>query len=205
MAAIDARLAAYAEIERSLIQEFPDAPNGYEGLLNIARDSPPGQAKTIIAGLLAMETAPSEIKTQAVVMQARYALTGRLASEVAPGLPLTPGRETWLYTWSANSRESVALARMLADGKPDAVELVGILLDKEDAAPPPAGGNTGGEQPPPHPPGRLLQDDGALSAALVLTGPGLACAIGEDGRVRTVSLLNEIRAARKAVHNKGRE
>jgi hypothetical protein len=200
--AFDARLAEFAQIERALVAEFPDAPNGYEGLLNIARDSSPKQGAAIVAELLSMETTPSEIKTQAVVMRARYALAGRPVSELAPGLPLAPGKETWLYTWSKSSPESIALARMLADTKPDTVELLGLCLDRE--AEPPLDGSAG-EESASIQPGRLIQDDGTLSAALVLTGPGLVYAIGEGGRIRTVNILNELHAARRSANNEGRE
>lgn len=186
----DGRLAAYANIERSLIQEFSEAPNGYEGLLHIARDSSPEQGAAIIAELLTLEAVPENVKTQAAIMHARYALAGRSLSELAVDFPLTPDAETWLYTYAGNHRDSIVLAKMLADSKPDTVELIGLCLDRPGAVS--SQGNPAGGRPP----GRIIQDDGNFSAALVMTAPGLAYAIGGDGQIRTVNLLSELRAAR---------
>lgn len=186
----DGRLADYANIERSLIQEFSEAPNGYEGLLHIARDSSPEQGAAIVAELLTLEAVPENVKIQAAIMRTRYALAGRSLSELAVDLPLTPDAETWLYTYAGNHQDSIVLAKMLADNKPDTVELIGLCLDRPGVVS--SQGNPAGERPP----GRIIQDGGDFSAALVMTAPGLAYAIGGDGQIRTVNLLSELRAAR---------
>jgi hypothetical protein len=159
-------------------------------LLNIAHDSPPEQGMAIIRELLQMETLPPAIKIRAVILQSRYALPGRLVSELAPGLALTPGRETWLYTWSENNPGNLVLAKMLAGDKPPDVELVGLCLGGETAALTQI--NTGGERPP----GRLVRDDGVMSAHLLMSEAGLAYRVDADGVIRSVSLVRDMRDMR---------
>jgi hypothetical protein len=159
-------------------------------LLNIAHDSPPEQGMAIIRELLQMETLPPAIKIRAVILQSRYALPGRLVSELAPDLTLTPGRETWLYTWSENNPGNLVLAKMLAGDKPPDVELVGLCLDGETVALTQI--NTGGERPP----GRLVRDDGVMSAHLLMSEAGLAYRVDADGVIRSVSLMRDMRDMR---------
>jgi hypothetical protein len=181
----DKRLAAYAEIERSLIDEFPDAVNGYEGLLNIACDSPESEGMPMVQELLRMENIPAEIKTKAAFMQARYDLLGRMLSEIAPGMGLTAGKEMWIYSWAQESDGSRALGEHLNEMKPGNVELVAFCLDAPNA------GNTLENAVKEFPPGRLIHDDGVMGTDLVMNEPGLVYAISAEGKIRTINVLNE--------------
>ena len=78
------RLAAIEQIERSLIREFPTAPNGYEALVQVARYYDDQKGKALAEEVAGMADAPAAVKTAAAGLLARYALDGAVLGELLP-------------------------------------------------------------------------------------------------------------------------
>ncbi|WP_342750654.1 hypothetical protein [Termitidicoccus mucosus] len=191
--AFDAYLAECEQVERALIEEFPDAPNGYEGLLCIARDSSQERGAAIVAELMEMKNLPLHLINECRIMQKRYGLTGRRLTGL---LPLTDGKETWIYSWSKDAIGGAMAVKALAERFPGK-EFVGICLDKDTEAARRAA-ETGG------PPGQQVYDaSGEIAAELGLTSPALLYIADESGCIRSVSGMNEARRLVSALPKAG--
>jgi hypothetical protein len=189
----DAYLAECEQVERALIEEFPGAPNGYEGLLCIARDSSQERGAAIVAELMEMKNLPLHLINECRIMQKRYGLTGRRLTGL---LPLTDGKETWIYSWSKDAIGGAMAVKALAERFPGK-EFVGICLDKDTEAARRAA-ETGG------PPGQQVYDaSGEIAAELGLTSPALLYIADESGCIRSVSGMNEARRLVSALPKAG--
>jgi hypothetical protein len=179
----DDYLAECEQVERSLIKEFPDAPNGYEGLLCIARDSPQERGAAIVAELMEMENLPAHLMNECRIMQKRYGLIGRRLTGL---LPLAEGKETWIYGWSKDAIGGMMAVKTLAGCFLEKA-FVGICLDKDTEA---ARRTAETEEPP----GQQVYDaSGEIAAELGLTAPMLLYIADEAGHIRSVSGMNEAR------------
>jgi hypothetical protein len=111
------RLKAIEQVARVLARDFPDQPQGFESLLNVAiTDRDETNAKKIAADLLALP-APTAVKAEARKLSDRFALVGKPleaelqgANELATKASLAGGRPTVVYTWSKRNPGSLALA-----------------------------------------------------------------------------------------------
>ena len=136
-----AKFAAYADLARKLIAEFPAQPEPYASLLALAEDSP----DTGAAGQLAMELldskAPDPIKTGAGNLLDREAMVGTpvdLSATDDQGRPLTlaqfRGKVVVLYTWTGRVNGSAGwVQRFLAQGNTQVV-FVGLNFDPDPTA-----------------------------------------------------------------------
>ncbi len=136
-----AKFAAYADLARKLIAEFPNQTEPYASLLALAEDSP----ETGAAGPLAIELmdskAPDAIKAAASRILDREAMVGTpldLAATSSTGQPLTlskfRGKVVVLYTWTGRATGSSGwVQRLIAQGNTQVV-FVGLNLDADSAA-----------------------------------------------------------------------
>jgi hypothetical protein len=127
-------LAAEESLTRSLIQEFPNQPGGYDSLMGIARDSTPERGQVIARDILAMRTATPKSKTDAQRLLDRYALVGKPIApilEKAGATSLMSGTDpkvTVVYTWKSSTSQSLSLAGRMATQAPKA-RFIGVCLD----------------------------------------------------------------------------
>jgi len=172
--AIPAELtAALEKTTRQLVAEFPDAPAGYESLLNLAKDSTPDRAKAIFGDLMEMP-APEAVKLEAADWLERYALVGRPLADLAKPalgsdlrLERARGGIIVIYAWSVGDNTSVELAKQIGSIQMPGLTLFGVNLDEPAA----------GQQ--------------AKEMAALLPGEQLVLGKGTDTALAKVLLLNE--------------
>lgn len=134
----EARLEAFEVVARNLIREFPDVPDGYESLFGIA-SSRSEQAAVGVAEELLASPAPEHVKQRAAALLQRHSMLGQGIAEALATAPpearatFEPlrGRRVVIYSWTARSPASVALAKKLAQELPADIGLVGVSLDKD--------------------------------------------------------------------------
>lgn len=136
----EGRLAAAAQVARSLAVEFPGQPQGYTSLLGVAQSS--NDAKyVVLVREVADSTAPAAVKAQAHALLRRQALlnqslagmlTGTKADALQAGLQ--SNRPTIIYTWASGNQSSIALAQYLAGRDLAKVNVVGLNLDTDVVA-----------------------------------------------------------------------
>jgi hypothetical protein len=197
-------LGSCEQIERALVAEFPELPNGYEGLLGVARDSGDEAGRAIVRELLKMDAVPEAVRERAQVLLDRYALIGGALDKVLPAESLKERKKDdgagkpgpiVVYAWATWSRGSIAFGRMLSETAPAGTRLIGINLDADSAAAREAASKE-------KLPGEILYDadaKGALARDLAMNSAPLAYTADADGRVLSVSAVHDLaRAARKA-------
>jgi len=136
-----AKFAAYADLARKLIAEFPNQAEPYASLLALAEDSPAMGAAGQLAIELMDSKAPDTIKAAASRILDREAMVGTpldLPATDGKGQPLTlaqfRGKVVVLYTWTGRINGSADwVQRMLAQGNAQVV-FVGLNLDSDTGA-----------------------------------------------------------------------
>jgi len=200
----DGRLAAYEQAVRGLTAEFPELPNGYESLVQIAKDSSDAKAQAIARNVLGLAAAPATVKAEAQILLDRHALVGRPVAELvrpilgaANPIERAKGRPLVLYSWATFAAGSHALAADLAARTPAGVALVGLCLDFRDLAPAKALATAQKL------PGEQLYDwlgrRGEVAERLKLTDPALAFVIDAGGIIRAVSAQRDLPATLAAL------
>lgn len=195
-----ARLAAYEEVARALVVEFPDLPDAYEALVQIAKDSPDERAPQIVKDVLAWERTPAAIKKEARAIADRYSLLGKNIAEptrlvFAQNNPFSNalGSRLVVYTWSSQHAPSIARAKELAAQLPAQTKLIGVCLDQRDLAPAKARAQAEAL------PGEQIYDwlgrRGEVAEALGAVDPGLIYLVDAKGVIRSVSAQRDLTAA----------
>jgi hypothetical protein len=134
------RLKAIEQVARDLARDFPDQPQGFESLLNVAiTDRDDTNAKKIAQELLGMP-APATSKNEARKLLDRLALVGKPfeaeltgANETAVKAALQPRQPTVVYTWTAGNPGSLALAAELKK-RGLAANIIALNLDTNPVA-----------------------------------------------------------------------
>jgi len=187
-----ARAEVIERIERSLIEEFPAVPNGYEALLQLARHSDDIKGAALATELADKTAAPDFVKEGAKDLLGRYGLNGRSLGDFLPEAIMgklssgTGGGETVVYAWASENSRSLSFARFLVKSAPAGVGLVGVCLDKDEAKARATALEQGlGEL-------QVYDSGGQMAAKLRFDSAPLAYIAGTDGKIRTVSGVREL-------------
>lgn len=186
------KLRAHEQATRSLVNEFPELPVGYESLLGIARDSAEPRGSALAREVAGMPGAPEQVKREAQTVLKRGGLLGQslpaLAGPVAGGnhpLAAVGTQPVFAYAWASASPMSMLRAKALAARAPAGTRFVGVCLDRGDTAA--ARARAAAEQLP----GEQIFDPagplGLLAQRLAFTEPGLIYAADAQGTIRSVT------------------
>jgi hypothetical protein len=184
-------LEAFESVARRHAQEFPDYPDVYEPLVHIAGDTPNDERAQKLAREILASPAPAAIKQFAQLLLDRQTLVGQsieplLGRQLAAKIK---GQDVIVYSWSARSRLSSKLVDELKTQAPAAAVLIGINLDTDIA-------NAEAFAAQASLPGELIYNaqgrGGSLPVLLKMNVPGLAYAVGKDGKVRSVSVACDV-------------
>jgi hypothetical protein len=185
-----ARLAAFERSARQMIAEFPDLAEPYEALMALAEDVPDAAAGAAMAAELAGMNSPEGVKAQARTLVERVALAGQslggqMSDEQGVAYQLNQARTKPLvvYTWSAASPASVAMARWLSEQVGDKATLLGVNLDANPASARALLSRTGITTPQCY---SLLGAGSDCARQIRLTRPGLIYLFDRKGVLRDV-------------------
>jgi hypothetical protein len=227
------RFAAIERIERSLIAEFPEAPNGYEALLQVARSSDDVKGNALAGELTGMTGAPAYVNTAAAKLLERYALDGMALEKLLPEAATPSSSTEGKSDSSGKVCVAVPPASSGAAGPASAVsggETIiyawsstnqgSLAFARQLQKTPPAGDRLIGvdldsdasvgkaaSQAQGLAEPQIYDSTGELAARLKFDSAPLAYIAGADGKIRTVSGVRELTqlwvAARKASQSKG--
>jgi hypothetical protein len=183
------RLNAIEKVAWDLARDFPDQPQGFESLINVAaanRDD--ASAKKILRDLLAMP-GPAALKSDARKLLDRLDLVGKPfeaellgANETAAKAALQKSKPTIVYTWVAGNPGSLALAAELKK-RGGAVNVIALNLDRDPEA---AGAVAQREALIGTPVYDSRGKEGALAQRLKVRGPAEVFLIDGEGIIREV-------------------
>ncbi len=187
-------IPSWDELESSLIQEFPDVPFGYEGLMSAGENAGDrGLSDSVAQEILSYDLAPAWVKDRAQALLARNDLVGLslgiLLREVWPegSLAAAGKRPAVLYVWSIEDLERMdPLMDYLESLPPDTLALGVCLSENEGQAAEMAKAlGLRGLQ--------FFSPEGAESACakrIVANGTLLVYSVNEYGLIDEVSFLN---------------
>jgi len=194
------KLSAYEEVLRGLTAEFPMLPNGYEALVNIAKDSPDERALAIVRDVLAMPQASNPAKAEAQTLLDRFALLGKSLPElvrpiVGPdhAMRRAHGQPVVIYSWASSSRGSIVRAKAITGNVPPGAVVVGVCLDRQELES--AKSRAVAERLPGEQVFDALGRHGVLAGRLNLTDHGLIYLADGNGIIRSVSAHRDLAAA----------
>jgi len=128
-------LSAIAAAARDLQAEFPDQPQGFESLLNVARESD-DEAMRALLKEMDLLPAPAHLKADAVRLTTRLDLGGKGLPTVLAGIAdfptSSPERSVIIYGWSMSDEPGAMFIHSLSS-QFDA-EFVGVNLDWDGQA-----------------------------------------------------------------------
>ena len=185
------RMSRFAEVAWRLARDFPDEPESYEALLRIAANSGDTAARQIANDLLASK-GPESVKAGARTLLSRLDLIGKPLSAFLPAeiaAHIQPGQAVCLFTWTSKHPKSLAIAAMLKERLPAGTFLVGICVDDDIVT----ARNYAAQRVTP---AELLYDtqgvNSALAIRLGLVRPGQVYLTNPDGRISTISGLDQL-------------
>ena len=194
------KLADYEAVSRSLAAEFPEVPDSYASLVQIAKHAASDeQEKKILRDVLAMP-ATAGIKAEARAMLNRHALLGQsLSMLVQPilgeGNPVEKGagKRIVVYSWASDNQESIDRARTIAQqARPETV-VIGVCLDRIDLSP--AKELVAAQSLPGFQVYDWLGRKGELAQQLAMTDPGLVYVTDANAVISTVSAQRNVAQA----------
>lgn len=199
------RLLALEKTARNLQNEFPDVVLPYLSLVQLAKASDDNRAAIIAADVLKMP-APDTLKAQAQIILDRLALKGTSIDDVAAlalgnGNPISKVSQVPIvvYSWSASSPASLALAKHLSTVVPPAVAIFGVCLDIGDLTASKAAASSA------QIPGTQIYDPlgrmGRLAGRLRLFDPGTVYLADSSGRITSVSAQLDLTTALAQINN----
>ncbi|MFA5264924.1 MAG: thioredoxin family protein [Opitutaceae bacterium] len=184
-------LAQIEKIERQLLKEFPELPNGYEALLCLANSTSDDEAKRLAQDLDKKDT-PDWIRKEAKAILARQKLLGKdLMPLLVSGLGKDPvasslqGKMVVAYSWATTNPVGMEQIRDLAKLLPSDAVFIGICVDPNIP-------RAKAENAQKALPGTQFYDpsgpNGALAGAMRMTFPHQIYMADAQGIIRSVTL-----------------